>query len=315
MMLEGSFKVGDREITRPMTHPLSSWHPQTAERLQQFVAAVTEPESPDYVEPCDRIATFDNDGTLWCEKPLYIQLAFVLERVKTLAPQHPHWPAEEPFSSVLSGDLARLQHLRIPEDVLILVAATHTGISQPAFEAQVANFFAQSRHPQFQKPYPELVYQPMVELVNYLRQQAFTVYICSAGGLDFMRMISAQAYGIPPAQVIGSSIQKEYQPDGTLMRTATLVKPLNDGAGKPVHIERHIGQRPILAAGNSDGDIAMLEYTTQGPRKSLALLVHHDDAAREYAYDTGAETALALAGRQHWQVISMQSDFLTIFPD
>lgn len=298
-----------------MSTLLPSWQPAAAKRLENFVASVTTPDSASYVAPGDRIATFDNDGTLWCEKPLYVQLAFALERIQALAAQHPVWSQQEPFSSLLSGDLARLQQLRIPEDVLTLVAATHAGMTQAEFDEQVAEFLTQSRHPHFHQPYPQLVYQPMVELVRYLQQQHFTVYICSGGGLDFIRQLATRAYGIAPAQVIGSSIQKTYQPDGRLSRTAILVQPLNDGPGKPIHIERHIGKRPILAAGNSDGDLAMLEYTTQQAGASLALVIHHDDGDREYAYDAGAENVLAVAALKQWQVVSMRHDFRQIFAD
>jgi phosphoserine phosphatase len=297
-----------------MAHALPSWQSAAAQRIQQFVAAVTNPHSDAYVEPGDRIATFDNDGTLWCEKPLYVQLAFVLDRIKALAPQNPHWERQEPFSSALSGDLQRLQQLRLPEDVLALVAATHAGMSQREFDQIVQAFFRQAQHPRFQQPYPQLVYQPMRELLAYLQQHQFRLYICSAGGLDFMRHISTAAFGIPPEQVIGSAIQKMYQVDGSFQRTATLVQPLNDGPGKPLHIERQIGKRPILAVGNSDGDIEMLAYATQSPGASLALLIHHDDADREYAYDTGAEKAFAIAAENAWQVVSMQTDFLQVFP-
>ncbi|MEM1281511.1 MAG: haloacid dehalogenase-like hydrolase, partial [Cyanobacteria bacterium P01_H01_bin.152] len=193
------------------------------------MAHVTRPDSAAYVPPGDRIATFDNDGTLWCEKPLYVQLAFVVERVHALAPQHLDWWQQGPFSSVLSGDSQRLQQLSIPEDVLTLVAATHTGMNQRDFDQVVASFFAQAKHPRFHQPYYRLVYQPMVELIAYLQQHQFTVYLCSAGGVDFMRQISAQAFAISPERVIGSAIQKTYQPDGSLQRTATFVQPLNDG--------------------------------------------------------------------------------------
>lgn len=298
-----------------MSSLLPSWHDAMAERVQAFVANVTDPGSKEFVAPSDRIATFDNDGTLWCEKPLYVQLAFVLERVQALASQHPEWAQQEPFSSVLSGNLERLQQLTMPDDVLPLVAATHAGMTQAEFDAHVATFLAQARHPRFQRPYEALVYQPMIELVQYLQQHQFTVYLCSAGGLDFMRNIAARVYGIPPAQVIGTSIQKVYQPDGTFQRTAELVPPLNDRAGKPVHIDRHIGKRPILAAGNSDGDLDMLTYTTQGSGASLALLLHHDDGDREYAYDAGAQTALVHAQPPQWLVVSMRSDFKKIWPE
>ncbi len=297
-----------------MTHSLSSWQPTATQRIQQFVAAVTNPQSDAYVAPGDRIATFDNDGTLWCEKPLYVQLAFVLARIQALAPQHPDWVQQEPFSSALSGDPKRLQQLRLPEDVLPLIATTHAGMEQQAFEQAVTDFFAQAQHPRFQCPYTQLVYQPMVELIAYLQAHQFSVYICSAGGLDFMRQVTHQILGIPSAQVIGSSIQKTYQPDGSFQRTATLVQPLNDGPGKPIHIERHIGKRPIMAAGNADGDIEMLTYATQSPGAGLALLIHHDDAEREYAYTAGAEKALAIAAEKDWQVISMKTDFLKVFP-
>jgi hypothetical protein len=299
-----------------MTEILKSWQTAARDRLLTFVADVTQPTSQHYVPPSDRIATFDHDGTLWVEKPYYTQLAFLLERLQQLAPQHPEWRSQDPYRVALSKDLARLKQLKIPA-ILELAAATHTGMTQTEFVAHVQTFLQTARHPRFGQPFTQLVYQPMVELIQYLQQQQFQVYLCSAGGLDFMRVFTESVYGIPPEHVMGSSIQKRFtmtEQGVVFQRQPELVQPINDRAAKPVLIDRHVGKRPILAAGNADGDLAMLQYVTANEGPALAIVVRHDDPEREYAYDEGAEQVQAIARRQDWLTVSMKADFNVIFP-
>jgi hypothetical protein len=298
---------------------LPSWaDTATRQAILEFVTSVSDPEQASYVMPAHRIAVFDNDGTLWAEKPLYFQLAFLLERLHRLAPLHPEWNAEEPFKTALSGDPEGLKTLKIPEDVLTLVSVTHAGMTQTEFIDQVTQFLDTARHPRFGQLYPHLIYQPMRELIHYLQLHEFKVYICSAGGLDFMRAFSEAAYGIPPEHVIGSSIRKSFEMTSSgaqLLRHPAIIPPINDRGGKPVLIDRHIGRRPIFAAGNADGDIEMLTYTANHPScPGLSLLICHDDGDREYAYKDGAEGAIALATQHNWLTASMASDFKHIFP-
>ena len=301
--------------------PLPSWNDgKNKQAIVEFVAKVTKPESPDFVPVPARIATFDNDGTLWCEQPLYFQLFFALDRVKALAPQHPEWKDKEPFASLLKGDLkaalAGGEHA-IGE----IVMATHAGMSTEEFEKIVKDWIATAKHPKFKQPFTACVYQPMVELLAYLRTNGFKTFIVSGGGIEFMRPWSETVYGIPPEQVVGSSIKTQYEmKDGkpVLMRLPA-VDFIDDKAGKPVGINSHIGRRPILAFGNSTGDQQMLEYTQGGPGARLMLLVHHDDAEREFAYGpdskigTFPEELMAEATKGHWKVISMKDDWKTIF--
>ena len=301
--------------------PLSSWNDgPTKQAIVAFVAKVSKEGSPDFVPPAERIATFDNDGTLWCEQPMYFQLFFALDRVKTLAPQHPEWKTKEPFASLLKGDvkgaLAGGEHA-----ILEIIVATHAGMTTAEFEKIVADWIATAKHPKFKRPYTECIYQPMVELLAYLRANGFKTFIVSGGGIEFMRPWTEKVYGVPPEQVVGSSIKTKYEMrDGkpVLMRLPEM-NFIDDKAGKPVGINEHIGRRPIAAFGNSDGDQQMLEWTQAGSGARLMMLVHHDDAAREFAY--GAESKIGTfsdalmieAKKDGWTVISMKDDWKTIF--
>lgn len=301
--------------------PLPSWRNGAAKKaIVDFVERVSQKDGPGYVPPARRIAVFDNDGTLWAEKPFYFQLAFVLDRVKAMAPQNPLWQSRAPFDAALSGDPGRLADLS-HEDILELVGATHAGMTAKQFRAQVKAWLNTARHPQSNRPYTELIYQPMVELLRYLDDRDFITFIVSGGGVDFIRAFAEEVYGIPPERVIGSSLKTKWEIRGgkPMIRKLPEIDSINDKEGKPLNINLHIGRRPILAAGNSDGDLAMLQWTgaKTGPR--LMLLVHHDDAEREYAYDRKSsvgrlDKALDQARRLGWTVISMRGDFAKIFP-
>src|SRR5712692_4467501 len=296
--------------------PLPSWNEgATKQQILDFVRAATDPASPTFVPPDQRIATFDNDGTLWVEKPTYIQAFFVLERVRALAPLHPEWSTTQPFQAILTNDLAYLEQMS-EEDVVPLLTATMAGMTQEQFDEQARQFFAAWRHPRYNVGYTQLYYVPMVELLGYLRQNGFKTFIVTGGGMDFVRAVAPIIYGIPPEQVVGSTIEYECQVVDactTLVRKPA-VSLVDDKAGKPVGIQVHIGRRPLFAAGNSDGDVQMLQYTRGRVGASLQLLVHHDDPEREYAYDRGTEQALQLAGQSGWLIVSMQRDWRRIFP-
>jgi hypothetical protein len=302
--------------------PLPSWQEGPAKAaITGFVAAVSTAGSPDFVEAAERIAVFDNDGTLWVEQPLYTQLAFTLERIAALAPAHPEWQQEQPFKAALEGDKATLGDAGM-EGLMQLLMASHAGMSATAFNGVVEDWLATARHPRFERPYTELVYQPMLELLDYLRANGFKTFIVSGGGIAFLRPWAEGVYGIPPEQVVGSQIALEYQViDGvpTLVRKPEIAF-IDDKAGKPVGIWRHIGRRPILAFGNSDGDYQMLEWTTAGEGRRLGLLLHHDDAEREYAYDRESHMGrlhkgLDDAEAKGWVLVSMNNDFRRVFPD
>jgi len=301
-----------------ISDPLPSWNEgKPKQTIIQFVQDVTNPNSKNYLPLGDRVAVFDNDGTLWQEKPIYVQLAFLLDQIKILAPQHPEWKTEEPFKTLLTDPNPDLKSLSSTENLMKLVIATHTGMSQTEFENQVKQFFKTAQHPRFKQPYTKLIYQPMVELVGYLKLNDFDVYICTGGGIDFVRTISEEAYGIPPEKVIGSAVQKTFEitAKGTdFVRQPKLVEPINDKEGKPVNIDRYIGKKPAIAVGNSDGDIQMLQYTDSNPKLDLELLLHHDDPEREYDYNSGTEKALILAKENDWTVISLKKDFKRVFP-
>ncbi len=301
--------------------PLPSWNAGPAENaIVEFVAAVTAEGSPHYVAPAERIAVFDNDGTLWVEQPMYTQLAFVLERVKELAPQHPEWQEQQPFKAALDGDLTALGKAGM-EGLMQLLMATHAGMTSEEFERIASDWITEARHPKFQRPYTELVYQPMLELLDYLRANGFKTFIVSGGGVDFMRPWTERVYGIPPEQVVGSMIELRYEErngEPVLVREPKIAF-IDDKTGKPVGIQRHIGRRPILAFGNSDGDLQMLKWTTAGDGRRLGLILHHDDAEREYAYDREShfgklDKALDLAADEGWAVVSMKSDWGRVFP-
>jgi phosphoglycolate phosphatase-like HAD superfamily hydrolase len=302
--------------------PLPSWSDGPArQEIIEFVGAVTAEGGPDYVPPDERIATFDNDGTLWVEQPFYTQLAFALDRIRALAPEHPEWREQQPFKAVLDNDLEALEASGM-KGVMQLVMASHAGMTTEEFETVVEDWIASSEHPKFARPYTEVVYQPMLELLAYLRDNGFKTFIVSGGGVEFMRPWTEQVYGIPPEQVVGSTIVTEFAlRDGApvLMRRPEM-DFLDDKEGKPVAINKFIGRRPIFAAGNSDGDLQMLQWTTGTDGRRLGLLVHHDDAEREYAYDRDShigrlDEALDLAPNAGWVLVSMKDDWETIFPE
>ena len=303
------------------TDPLPSWKEGTPKKaILAFVTRVTTEGTKDFVPVAERIAVFDNDGTLWVEQPIYTQFAFAVDRVKTLAPKHPEWKTKEPFKSVLSGNMAGLKASG-EKGVLELIMATHAGMTTDEFSKAVSEWIAKSRHPRFKRTYTECVYQPMLELLAFLRKNGFQTYVVSGGGVEFMRPWAESVYGIPPQQVVGSSIKTQFQlRDGkpVLMRLPA-VDFINDGAGKPVGINRYIGRRPIAAFGNSDGDLQMLEWAANGDGARLMMIVHHTDAAREYAYDRQStvgklDKALDEASAKGWIVVDMKQDWNRIFP-
>jgi hypothetical protein len=300
--------------------PLASWNEGSAkEAILNFVAAVTREGSPDFVPPSQRIATFDNDGTLWVEQPMYTQLAFAIDRVKALAPLHPDWKDKEPFRAVLEGDLKALAASG-QKGLVQLVMETHAGMTTEEFAQIVKNWLATSRHPRFDRPYTELVYQPMIELLAYLRANGFKTFIVSGGGIEFMRPWTEQVYGVPPEQVVGSSIKTKFQIKDGIPELFRLpeVDFIDDKVGKPVGINQGIGRRPIAAFGNSDGDLQMLQWTTLAGGRRFGLIVHHTDAEREYAYDRKSpfgrlNAALDAAAGNGWVVVDMKRDWKRIF--
>ena len=300
---------------------LPSWNDGPAKKaITVFVAKVTKPGSPDFVPVPERIATFDNDGTLWCEQPLYFQLLFALDRVKALAPQHPEWQTNEPFASLLKGDVKAALAGGEPA-ILRIVMATHAGMTTEEFNQTVKDWLATAKHPIYKRPYTECIYQPMIELMTYLRANGFKTFIVSGGGIEFMRPWTEQVYGIPPEQVVGSSGKLEYELRGGKPVLVKLpeINFIDDKAGKPVGIQEYIGRRPLCAFCNSDGDQQMLEWTGAGSGPRLMMLVHHDDAKREFAYGaqspigTFSDALMAEAGEKNWTVISMKDDWKTIF--
>lgn len=300
--------------------PLPSWNEGLAKHsLLNFVNEVTRQDSPDFVSLLQRVATFDNDGTLWCEQPMYVQFAFALDRVKALAPMNPDWTNKQPFKAALEGDMKTLAESG-ERGLVELIMATHSGMTVDEFEQIVKDWLATARHPRFHRPYTDLVYQPMIELLAYLRANGFKTFIVSGGGVEFMRPWAEKVYGVPPEQVVGSSIKTKFQMRRdipTLFRLPE-INFIDDGAGKPVGINEYIGRRPIAAFGNSDGDLEMLQWTTKTAGRRLGLLVHHTDAEREYAYDRNAafgrlEKALDVASINQWSVVDMKKDWKRIF--
>jgi phosphoserine phosphatase len=301
--------------------PLPSWNDTaTKKAIVNFVERVTKQGSPEFVPQAERIATFDNDGTLWAEQPMYSQLLFALYRVKVLAPQHPEWETKEPFASLLRGDVKAALAGGEPA-IGKIVMVTHTGMTTADFSKIVSNWIATAKHPVTGRLYTEMVYQPMLELLAYLKSNGFDNFIVSGGGVEFMRPWTDKVYGIPPENVVGSSVKTKFEMrDGNavLMRVPEL-NFFDDGPGKPVGINEHIGRRPIAAFGNSDGDMQMLQYTTTGSGARFGLLVHHTDAEREWAYDRKSsvgklDKALDAAQGAGWTVVDMKNDWKTIFP-
>jgi phosphoglycolate phosphatase-like HAD superfamily hydrolase len=301
--------------------PLPSWTDGPAKKaIVEFVARVTKEGGPEFVPVADRIAVFDNDGTLWSEQPFYFQLAFALDRVKALAGKHPEWKEKQPFKAVLEGD-ARALASAGEKGLLQILAASHAGMTTEEFEAVVKEWIATARHPKFQRPYSDLIYQPMQELLAYLRGNGFKTYIVSGGGVDFMRPWVEKAYGIPPEQVVGSSGKVKYEMrDGKpVLVKLPEINFIDDKDGKPVGIHQFIGRRPLAAFGNSDGDFEMLQWTTAGPGPRFGLIVHHTDAEREWAYDRKSpfgrlDRALDEAPKQGWVVVDMKKDWKVVYP-
>jgi phosphoserine phosphatase len=301
--------------------PLPSWNEGASrDAILDFVDRVTDPAGPDFVAEPERIAVFDNDGTLWSEQPLYFQLLFAIDRVEAMAPDHPEWKDLQPFQAALDGDMEALAASG-KKGILELVMATHAGMTTTEFEAVVTDWLATARHPTTGKPYTEMVYQPMLELLDYLRANGFKTFIVSGGGIEFMRPWTEAAYGIPPEFVVGSTIKTTYEVrDGepVIVRLPE-IDFFDDKAGKPVGINRHIGRRPIAAFGNSDGDFQMLEWTTAGDGARLGVYIHHTDAEREWAYDRDShvgrlDRGLDEAKERGWVVVSMKDAWGRVFP-
>jgi len=301
--------------------PLPSWNEGKAKQaIVDFVAGTTTQDSPEFVPPSERIAVFDNDGTLWSEKPLYFQLAFAMDRVKTLSPQHPEWKEKQPFKAVLKDDLKAVLAAG-KHGLLEILIAGHSGMTTDEFENIVSEWIHTARHPTTKRLYTEMVFQPMLELLAYFRANGFKTYIVSGGGIEFMRPWSERVYGIPPEQVIGSSIKVQFElRDGkpVLVRLPE-IDFIDDKEGKPVGIHKFIGRRPIAAFGNSDGDMQMLQWTSAGTGARLGLIVHHTDADREWAYDRDSsvgrlDKALDEATKNRWTVVDMRKDWQRVFP-
>lgn len=321
-MLATSLPLSSVVSARAQAAPLASWHEGPAKAsIVDFVAKVATPDGQDFVMANERIAVFDNDGTLWCEQPIYSQLAFALDQVKQLAPTHPEWQTQEPFKSVLSNDVSGL--VRSGEQgIFKILAVTHAGMTTDEFNSAVINWTRTAHHPRYHRAYTELVYQPMLELLEFLRQNDFKIFVVSGGGIDFMRPWMEAVYGIPPERVVGSSGATKYVvgADGkpALIKEAK-IDFVDDGPGKPVGINKFIGRRPIFAFGNSDGDLEMLQWTAAGSGARFMGIVHHTDADREYAYDRKSsvgklDKAWDEAMKERWTVVDMKQDWKLVFP-
>ncbi|UCG89340.1 MAG: haloacid dehalogenase-like hydrolase [Gemmatimonadota bacterium] len=303
-----------------LSDPLPSWNDGAAKtNIIDFVEQITDSSRAEFVPANERIAVFDNDGTLWAEQPMYFQLAFAIDRVREMAAERPEWSTQQPFAATVSGDREALSGLT-EHDIVEIVTTTHSGMTVAEFQAAVAEWLATARHPRFDLPYTALVYQPMLELLDYLRANQFKTFIVSGGGIDFMRVFVEDVYGIPPEQTIGSMGELAVEMrDGTpLLVKQPGIDFVDDKEGKPVGIARFIGRRPIAAIGNSDGDLAMLQYTASGPGARLMVYIHHDDAEREWAYDRESpigrlDMGIDEANTRGWTVVSMQRDWNTIF--
>lgn len=303
------------------TDRLASWNEGPVKKaLVDFVARVTTEGSPEFVAPAERIAVFDNDGTLWAEQPIYFQVQFALDRVKALAPTHPEWKDKQPFKALLEGDKKAFA-AGGETAILDVMAVSHAGMTTDEFETTVKEWLASAKHPQFQRPYHEVVYQPMIDLLDYLRANGFKTFIVSGGGVEFMRAWVEKAYGIPPEQVVGSVGKEkfEFRNGKPVLLKLPAVDFVDDKEGKPVGIQKFIGRRPILAFGNSDGDLQMLQWTAAGSGARFMGLVHHTDAEREWAYDRAShvgklDKALDEATAKGWSVVDMMRDWKQVFP-
>jgi phosphoserine phosphatase len=301
--------------------PLPSWNEGVAKQaIIDFVRRVTKEGNPGFVPPEQRIATFDNDGTLWSEKPVYFQLLFAIDRVKALAPKNPEWKTQQPFKAVLDNDMKALAAAG-KKGLLQLVMATHAGMSTTEFESIVKDWIATAKHPRFKRPYTDLVYQPMLEILAYLREHSFKTFIVSGGGIEFMRPWVQEVYGIPPEQAIGSVIKTKFElrDEKPVLIRLPEIDFIDDKEGKPVGIHKFIGRRPIAAFGNSDGDLQMLQWTAAGNGPRFMLLIHHTDAEREWAYDRQThvgrlDKALDEALKRGWTVVNMKKEWMVIYP-
>jgi phosphoserine phosphatase len=301
---------------------LPSWNYVPARQaIVDFVERVTDESSPDYVPPAERVAVFDNDGTLWAERPVYFQILFTLDRLKEMAREHPQWKTEQPFKAALEADPSHFA-LDSEEDLMKLLMATHAGGTTDEFEAQVRTWVESARHPTSGKRYTDMVYQPQLELLDYLRENDFKIFIVSGGGVEFMRVWAEDVYGIPPERVLGSNLahRLEYRNGKPVLVRRPVLEFVDDKHDKVVGIHKFIGRKPILAVGNSDGDLQMLEWTTSHDGPGLAVLVHHTDDEREWAYDRESKVgrldkALDEAKRQDWVVVDMANDWATIYPN
>ena len=301
--------------------PLPAWNDGPSKKaIIRFVQETTQPNSKQFIPPEERIAVFDNDGTLWSEQPIYVQIAFTIDRIKTLAPQNPQWKTQQPFKAVLENDIQAIK-AGGQKSLFELIAATHAGMSTEAFQVIVSDWLATARHPTSNRPYTEMIYQPMIELLAYLKANGYINYIVSGGGTEFMRPWTQKAYGIPPERIIGSTIKSKFVEVNGQFRIIGLpeLEWINDGPNKSLSIQHQIGRRPVIAFGNSDGDQDMLLWTTGAPGPRLGGIIHHTDGAREVSYDRRSaigklDTALDLAPKHNWLVVDMKKDWRTIFP-
>jgi phosphoserine phosphatase len=303
------------------TDPLPSWNEgNTKQAIIDYVMDVTKEESENFIPVSDRIATFDNDGNLWSEQPMYFQLLFAMDRIKVLAPEHPEWKTQQPFKAVLDNDMKELSKYEVP-GILELVMGSHAGMTTEEFEAIVKDWLATARHPRFDRPFTDLVYQPMLELLQYLRDHDFKTFIVSGGGIEFMRPWVEEIYGIPPDQVVGSSIKTEfdYNNGNPVIKRLPEMDFIDDKEGKPIGIHKFIGKKPVFASGNSDGDLQMMQWTASNEYKSFMLYLHHTDGDREWAYDREShigrlDKGLDEAKEKGWTVIDMKEDWKIIYP-
>jgi phosphoglycolate phosphatase-like HAD superfamily hydrolase len=308
-------------INPAWAQPLPSWNEGPVKTsILNFIQAATDTASKDFVPPAQRIAVFDNDGTLWAEQPVYFQAAFAFDRVKALASKHPEWKTQQPFKGLLENDMKAVAATG-EKGLLQIMAATHTGMTTEEFSEAVAGWIASARHPRFNRPYTDLVYKPMQELLEHLRANGFKTFIVSGGGIEFMRPWTEKVYGIPPEQVVGSSGVTQFKagPDGKpVLAKLDKMEFVDDGPGKPAGINRFIGRRPIFAFGNSDGDHQMLQWTAAGSGARFMGIVHHTDAQREWAYDRKShigrlDKALDEANAKGWTVVDMKRDWKRVF--
>nr|WP_319399613.1 HAD family hydrolase [uncultured Carboxylicivirga sp.] len=306
----------------PLADQLLSWNDgKVKKEIFDFVDAVTDPESPTFVEIPDRIAVFDNDGTLWSEQPMYFQLFFAIYQIRKMAPDHPEWAEQQPYKAILDNDMDTLMTFG-KNELFELVMTSHAGTTAGVYEEAVMNWLKNDEHPTLHKPFTKLVFQPMLELLDYLRANDFKVFIVSGGGIDFMRPWTEEVYGIPRNQVVGSSIKASFEMhnDQPVLMRLPEIEFIDDKEGKPVGIYRHIGRKPIFCAGNSDGDLAMMQYTATGNGKNMMLYVHHTDEVREWAYDRAShigtfDKALDEATQKGWTIVDMKEDWRIIYPD